>query len=164
MSTNVIEYRTRPERADENERLVREVFDELASTQPEGLRYRCLRLEDATFIHILEIADHADETGLTSLESFGRFADTVAGRAEAAPQRRTARTVGAYGHDRRTTADLATVEELCRMQIVARTLGCRVVVHDASESLRDLITFTGLGHALLPPSPAEGHDGDVGDR
>lgn len=162
MSINVIQYRTSPGQADENERLVREVFRELASTQPEGLRYRCLRLEDATFVHILEVAEHADEAGLTSLESFRQFAETVTTRVEATPQQRMARTVGTYGHDLRTSADLATVEELCRMQLVARTLGCRVVVHDASESLRDLITFAGLDHALLPPSAEEPHDGDVG--
>ena len=35
----VIQHRTRPECADENERLIRAVFAELAESKPEGLRY-----------------------------------------------------------------------------------------------------------------------------
>ena len=40
--TKVIRYKTKPERADENERLVRAVFAELATNEPEGLHYATL--------------------------------------------------------------------------------------------------------------------------
>jgi len=43
MSTRVIRYRTQPDRADENQKLVEAVFAELAEHQPAGVRYACLR-------------------------------------------------------------------------------------------------------------------------
>jgi hypothetical protein len=42
----VIRYRTKPERAEENEHLIRDVFAELAEENPEGLRYAAFRLAD----------------------------------------------------------------------------------------------------------------------
>jgi len=41
--TKVIRYRTKPDRAEENDRLIREVFAELAAGQPEGLHYAAFR-------------------------------------------------------------------------------------------------------------------------
>ena len=50
--TKVIRYRTKPESADENERLIREVFAELAE-QARGLRYATFRLDDGvSFVHV----------------------------------------------------------------------------------------------------------------
>ena len=49
----VIRYQTRPERAEENERLIRDVFAELAAERPEGLRYATFRLADGvSFLHV----------------------------------------------------------------------------------------------------------------
>ena len=42
----VVRYTTRPESADENERLIRAVFAQLAEQRPAGLRYSSIRLED----------------------------------------------------------------------------------------------------------------------
>jgi len=56
MSTAVIRYRTTPEAAEENQRLVGDVFAELAAAAPPGPRYSSVRLaggvtrEDATLI------------------------------------------------------------------------------------------------------------------
>ena len=44
MSVVVVRYRTRPERADENQALVEKVFAELAASRPDGLRYATFRL------------------------------------------------------------------------------------------------------------------------
>ena len=52
-TTRVIRYRTKPEHADENERLVRGVFAELAEENPAGLRYATFRLDDGvSFVHV----------------------------------------------------------------------------------------------------------------
>ena len=40
--------------ADKNAELVAAVFAELKAARPEGLRYLTLRLEDDTFIHLVE--------------------------------------------------------------------------------------------------------------
>jgi len=41
---SVIRYRTKPESADENQRLVEDVYAELAVQDPGGMRYATLRL------------------------------------------------------------------------------------------------------------------------
>ncbi len=54
--TRVVRYTTRPESAAENERLIREVFAELAAEQPEGIRYASYRLDDGvSFLHVAEL-------------------------------------------------------------------------------------------------------------
>ena len=48
----VVRYRTKPECAEENARLIGDVFAELAQTRPDGLSYRAYRLADGVgFVH-----------------------------------------------------------------------------------------------------------------
>ena len=44
MAVTIVRYRTRPERADENQALIEQVFAELRATAPAGLRYASFRL------------------------------------------------------------------------------------------------------------------------
>jgi ABC-type transporter Mla MlaB component len=44
--------------------------------------------------------------------------------------------------------DAVTVDALCRLQLAARRLGCRVQLENASAELRDLIAFMGLRDVL----------------
>jgi hypothetical protein len=54
--TVIVRYKTTADRADENEGLVRQIFDELTATAPDGVRYTALRLDDGvSFIHIATI-------------------------------------------------------------------------------------------------------------
>ena len=54
----VIRYRTKPEQGDENERLIREVFAELAQEGPEGLDYAAFRFDDGvSFVHVAVLDD-----------------------------------------------------------------------------------------------------------
>ena len=46
MSKVMVRYKVKPERAQENERLIRAVYEELAQTTPAGLRYATFKLED----------------------------------------------------------------------------------------------------------------------
>ncbi len=55
------------------------------------------------------------------------------------------------------------------MQLAARRLGCRILIHDADPSLRELIEQAGLGDILLYRDPGDAnpgtfHDPDVGER
>jgi hypothetical protein len=53
-STTVIHYEVRPDAASENERLIRDVFEELATARPTGFRYAAARLADGvTFVHVI---------------------------------------------------------------------------------------------------------------
>ncbi|MFI0237674.1 hypothetical protein [Streptomyces sp. NPDC016845] len=91
MSTAVIRYRTKPEAAEENQRLIKNVFAELAATAPPGLRYSTFRLADGvTFVHVV------DGEGLPELPAFQEFQRAVADRLTAPPTREGATLVGSY--------------------------------------------------------------------
>ncbi|MEA2547664.1 MAG: hypothetical protein QOE42_262, partial [Chloroflexota bacterium] len=44
MGSSMIRYKVRPDRADENEALVRAVYEQLARERPDGLHYATFRL------------------------------------------------------------------------------------------------------------------------
>ena len=48
MKVTVVRYRTKPEMAEENARLIRTVFDELRAKSPNDVRYLSVRLSDDT--------------------------------------------------------------------------------------------------------------------
>ncbi len=94
--TTVIRYTTRPEAADENAKLVEDVFAELAQTRPAGLHYATFRLGDGTeFMHVL-VAEEGS-TALTDTAAFQRFQEGIRSRCAAPPQFEQATVVGSYG-------------------------------------------------------------------
>ena len=97
MSTVVVRYRTKPELADENQRLVEAVFAALAERQPPGLRYVTLRLADDTFVHVAEVT--ADTNPLSELDAFAAFSSSVGDRCQPGegPNPQPATVIGAYG-------------------------------------------------------------------
>ena len=60
MRRSLIRYRTTPERADENERLIKAVFAELAAKSPPGLGYLVLKAGDGSFFHVVANAMEGD--------------------------------------------------------------------------------------------------------
>jgi hypothetical protein len=93
--TKVVRYRTRPETADENERLIQGVFAELAKDNPAGLRYAAFRLDDGvSFVHVA-ILDGADNP-LAVSKAFGEFQSGVKDRCVDGPTPADARIVGSY--------------------------------------------------------------------
>jgi hypothetical protein len=95
-TTKVIRYRTKPEHADENERLVRDVFAELADQRPEGLRYATFRLDDGvTFIHVA-VTDGEDNP-LSSSPAFAAFQAAIAERCAEGPTPADATVIGDFG-------------------------------------------------------------------
>jgi hypothetical protein len=97
MSTVIVRYRTKPERADENQRLVEKVFAELAERRPAGFRYVTFRLDDGnSFLHIAteEPADHT--IPLTEVAAFQAFLRDIADRCEEQPVPTGATVVGSY--------------------------------------------------------------------
>ena len=65
MKLTVVRYRTKPETAEENARLIQAVFQELRTKSRDDVRYLALRLSDGTFIHF-SIAETA-ETIITAI-------------------------------------------------------------------------------------------------
>jgi hypothetical protein len=94
-TTKVIRYRTHPEQADENERLIRAVFAELDATSPDGIRYAAVRLDDqVSFLH-LALLDDGDNP-LARVGAFGRFQAGIATRCVEPPAASDGTVIGAY--------------------------------------------------------------------
>jgi hypothetical protein len=91
----IIRYRTRPEQADENSRLVTAVYASLAETKPTGFAYATYRLaDDVTFVHVAHF--DGDENPLATLPAFADFQRDLAGRCAEAPAPTEATVVGSY--------------------------------------------------------------------
>ena len=96
MRRTVIRYRAKPEMADRNAELVAAVFTELKAAQPEGLRYMSLRLEDDTFIHVVEIEADDGSSPLPKLPAFAAFQNGIRERCAEPPVPKGATVVGNY--------------------------------------------------------------------
>ena len=95
-TTRVIRYRTKPEHADENERLVRAVFAELAEGRPDGLHYATFRLDDGvSFVHVAET--DGDENPLASSPAFAAFQADIGQRCAEGPTPAEATVIGNFG-------------------------------------------------------------------
>jgi hypothetical protein len=96
MSTFVVRYRPKADRADENQGLVEAVFAELAAADPGGLRYATFRLADGTFVHVADV--EADPNPLLTTTAFAVFQDGLIERCEEGqgPDPQQATLVGSY--------------------------------------------------------------------
>jgi len=93
--TKVIRYRTKPDRAEENEWLIREVFAELAEQRPEGLHYAAFRLDDGvSFLHVAVV--DGDVNPLNASAAFAAFGAGIADRCAEGPMPADATAVGSY--------------------------------------------------------------------
>jgi hypothetical protein len=91
----MVRYEVKPGRAAENEELVRAVYEELARTSPEGLRYATFRLGDGVgFVHFAETED--GHNPLADIEAFARFQDGIRERCAQPPTVTELHEVGSY--------------------------------------------------------------------
>lgn len=97
MRRTVIRYKTRPEAADRNAELVNAVFAELRAARPQGVRYLALRLEDDSFVHIVETAADDGSSPIPKLKAFGEFQAGIRERCVEPPAPRNAVIIGNYG-------------------------------------------------------------------
>ena len=95
-ATVVVRYRTRPEAAQENSRLIAGVFAALAEAEPADFRYTTYRLADeVSFVHIATFAGEGNP--LIGLPAFAEFQRELGLRCEEQPEPSKATVVGAYG-------------------------------------------------------------------
>jgi hypothetical protein len=93
--TKVVRYRTSPQHADENARLIRDVFAELAAKQPDGLRYASFRLDDGvSFVHVAVL--EADHNPLSDSAAFAKFQSGIKDRCADGPSASDATVIGSY--------------------------------------------------------------------
>lgn len=94
--TLVVRYRTTPETADENARLVADVYAALAALGPADFRYTTYRLADAvSFVHVATY--EGDGNPLAELPSFAEFQRDLGSRCVDPPAPSDATVVGSYG-------------------------------------------------------------------
>jgi hypothetical protein len=94
MKRTLVRYRTKPEKTEENQRLIEKVFEELHAKSPEGLRYLALRLGDGTFVHFVSVEDGA--ASVTALDAFRHFQGEIKERCAEPPQAGEVTIVGNY--------------------------------------------------------------------
>jgi hypothetical protein len=85
------------EAADENQRRVEGVFDELHASKPDTVSYIVLRLADDSFLHV-SFHKHGDDevNPIASTAAFAHFQQDHADRREGPVDQQTATLVGAY--------------------------------------------------------------------
>jgi predicted SnoaL-like aldol condensation-catalyzing enzyme len=97
MKTTVVRYQAKPERADDNQRLIEAVFAELDERTPEGFTYKVFRLEDGvSFIHVVIEHDVDDPDSLQAVPAFQAFVAGIADRCDIPPVATGATIVGGY--------------------------------------------------------------------
>ena len=95
---HMITYTVKPDRAAENERLARAVYQSLEEQRPAGLRYATFRLGDGvSFVHLVSHDEPDGTNALTSLAAFKAFAEGVKDRCVAPPVRVDLTEIGSYG-------------------------------------------------------------------
>jgi hypothetical protein len=96
MKRTLIRYKTKPDMADRNAELIAAVFEELKAAKPEGVRYLSLRLDDDTFVHLVETEADDGSSALPKLEAFKAFQSGIRERCLEPPQAGGVTIVGNY--------------------------------------------------------------------
>ncbi|WP_051440813.1 hypothetical protein M728_002184 [Ensifer sp. WSM1721] len=96
MNRTMIRYKTKPETADENQRLIEGVFRELNEKALPGVKYAALRLDGDVFVHLVEIEQSGDNS-IAGLGAFAAFQSGIRERCLEGPVRSTAQIIGNFG-------------------------------------------------------------------
>jgi hypothetical protein len=88
MKQVMVRYKVKPDRVEENEALVRAVFEELHQAAPRGFAYATYKLDDGvTFMHVAETEAEAEADGrvLPALQAFQEFRKGLDDRTDEGP-------------------------------------------------------------------------------
>jgi hypothetical protein len=97
MKQVMVRYKVKPDRAAENEQLVRAVYDELHRTEPAGLRYATFQLDDGvSFVHLASSETDDGRSPLSDVKAFQKFQEGIADRCDEAPVVSELREIGSY--------------------------------------------------------------------
>lgn len=97
MPNVVVRYRTKPERADENQQLIEKVFAELHEMNATGFAYASFRLEDGvSFVHVSVEEAGGGSVSLADVPAFREFQAGIADRCEEQPVAMGVTVVGAH--------------------------------------------------------------------
>lgn len=85
--TVIVQYKIKPDKIEENKALIRNVFAELRLSNPAGVSYFVLALDDGGFIHVFS-APEGEENALSKLKAFQEFRKDIKLRCVELPQSR----------------------------------------------------------------------------
>lgn len=93
----MVRYKVKPDRAAENEELVRAVYEELDGTRPPGFRYATFQLSDGvSFVHLASVETEDGHSPLSEVTAFRRFQENIGDRCEEAPVATELREIGSF--------------------------------------------------------------------
>lgn len=95
MHCTMIRYRTTPETADENQRLIEGVFRELNEKALPGVKYAALRLDGGVFVHLM--IEQGGSNSVADLEAFAAFQSGIRERCLEGPVRSAVQIIGNFG-------------------------------------------------------------------
>ena len=97
MTTTVVRYQVKPERAAENQQLIEAVFSQLEERESQGFTYKVFRLDDGvSFIHVVIEHDTDRPDSLQDVAAFQAFVADIADRCDVPPVAVGGTIVGGY--------------------------------------------------------------------
>ena len=97
MGSSMIRYKVRSGRAEENESLVKAVYEQLGRERPDGLRYATFKLPDGvSFMHLV-FETEAPGRILNEVAAFKAFLSGIESRCDEPPVVTELALVGSYG-------------------------------------------------------------------
>jgi quinol monooxygenase YgiN len=82
----MVRYKVKPERVEENEDLVRAVYDEIRRAEPAGLRYATFKLDDGvSFVHLAVTESENGGSPLSKVKAFQEFQKDIEDRTDEGP-------------------------------------------------------------------------------
>jgi len=92
----MVRYKIQPGRVEENEALVKAVYEQLAREQPKGLHYATFKLPDGvSFMHVVFESDQPGRI-LNEVAAFRAFVADIASRCDEPPVATELTLVGSY--------------------------------------------------------------------
>ncbi|HEY8624422.1 MAG TPA: hypothetical protein VIL82_00310 [Solirubrobacteraceae bacterium] len=97
MSKVMVRYKVKPERVQENEQLIRAVYEELQRTGPAGFHYATFKLDDGvSFAHVASDESEGGRNPLREVKAFQEFQKDVAERCSEPPVLSELEEVGSF--------------------------------------------------------------------
>jgi len=96
MAKTIVRYKVKPALVEENEKLIRAVYAELAKVKPAHFSYATYKLDDGlSFIHIAEFTGEG-KSPLAGINAFAAFQQGVKDRCDVLPAVSQGTEVGSY--------------------------------------------------------------------
>jgi hypothetical protein len=96
MKHTIVRYKVKPERAAENEELVRAVYAELNEKRPAGFHYATFKLDDGvSFVHVAW-HDVDAQNPLPRVQAFQHFQENIGDRCDESPVASSGTEIGSY--------------------------------------------------------------------